>query len=135
MATIPRNYNDSTLERFIAGTLTTMLWCEYDESDDNGGELLDFNYGLDDLAPETIDLIRAHAHTFLNMAHTMLLEDERDPGKWGHDFWLTTHGHGAGFWDGDYPTHGDKLTELCNSENFRTLRDHPYIGDDGLIYV
>ena len=21
----------------------------------------------------------------------------------GHDFWLTRNGHGAGFWDGDYP--------------------------------
>ena len=30
----------------------------------------------------------------------------------GSDFHLTRNGHGAGFWDGDWPEHGDKLTEL-----------------------
>jgi len=29
----------------------------------------------------------------------------------GHDFWLTRNGHGAGFWDGDWPETGDALTE------------------------
>ena len=24
-------------------------------------------------------------------------------GHIGHDLWLTRNGHGAGFWDGDYP--------------------------------
>jgi hypothetical protein len=36
------------------------------------------------------------------------------------DFWLTVHGHGAGFWDGDYER-GDELTELC--KQFKTFED------------
>ena len=29
----------------------------------------------------------------------------------GHDLMLTGAGHGAGFWDGDYPIHGDFFCE------------------------
>jgi hypothetical protein len=36
----------------------------------------------------------------------------RDSGQGGHDFWLTRNGHGAGFWDGDWPEEvGKRLTE------------------------
>jgi len=31
----------------------------------------------------------------------------------GIDFHFTRNGHGAGFWDGDWEEHGDRLTELC----------------------
>jgi hypothetical protein len=49
----------------------------------------------------------------------------------GHDFWLTRNLHGAGFWDGDWPEVGDKLTAI--SEQFGEL--WAYLGDDGLIYL
>jgi len=51
-------------------------------------------------------------------------------GQFGHDFWLTRCGHGAGFWDGDWPEHGEALTALCRE--FGNLE--PYVGDDGRIY-
>ena len=31
----------------------------------------------------------------------------------GHDFWLTRNGHGAGFWDGDWPQYGELLTKAA----------------------
>jgi hypothetical protein len=31
----------------------------------------------------------------------------------GHDFWLTRNGHGAGFWDGDWPVYGDLFTKIA----------------------
>jgi hypothetical protein len=31
----------------------------------------------------------------------------------GHDFWLTRNGHGAGFWDGDWPTYGDMFDKIA----------------------
>lgn len=35
---------------------------------------------------------------------------------WPTDFYLTRNGHGAGFWDGDYPDEiGEKLTEMAHS--------------------
>lgn len=55
---------------------------------------------------------------------------ERDYGSAGHDFWLTRVGHGAGFWDGDWPIHGDALTEICKKFGEVDL----YVGDDGKIY-
>lgn len=50
----------------------------------------------------------------------------------GHDFWLTRNGHGAGFWDGDYPDPlGAALTEASKVYGECDL----YVGDDGAIYI
>jgi hypothetical protein len=53
-------------------------------------------------------------------------------GRAGHDFWLTRNGHGAGFWDGDWPepfatslTHASKAFGEC----------YFYFGDDGKLYL
>lgn len=65
--------------------------------------------------------------TFLEQADHLL------DGKYetaGHDFWYTRNGHGCGFWDGDWPEHGDELTALCKT--FKEVE--PYVGDDGKIY-
>ena len=49
----------------------------------------------------------------------------------GHDFWLTRNGHGAGFWDGDWPDRtGHRLSEAAKSYG----EYHLYVGDDGKIY-
>ena len=54
------------------------------------------------------------------------------PKQAGHDFWLTRNGHGAGFWDGDWPEPwATQFTEGAQSYCvFET-----YEGDDGLIYA
>jgi hypothetical protein len=51
--------------------------------------------------------------------------------KAGTDFWLTRNGHGAGFWDGDWPeTQGEALTEASKAFGEVDL----YAGDDGQLY-
>jgi len=45
--------------------------------------------------------------------------------------WLTIAGHGAGFWDGDWPLNGDLLTQWCKSYQYKI---EPYIGDDDKVY-
>ena len=35
----------------------------------------------------------------------------------GHDFWLTSQGHGAGFWDRGLGELGDKLTDSCGGHS------------------
>ncbi len=30
-----------------------------------------------------------------------------------HDFWFTRNGHGAGFWDGDWPVHGAMFDRIA----------------------
>lgn len=53
----------------------------------------------------------------------------------GNDLWLTSAGHGAGFWDGDWEMDGDALTELVKKSPLRNNEfEGPYLGDDGLIY-
>lgn len=49
----------------------------------------------------------------------------------GHDFYLTSQGHGAGFWEKDYPrseVFDDWVT--AHADN----RDSEYVGDDGVLY-
>lgn len=48
----------------------------------------------------------------------------------GHDLWLTSAGHGVGFWDRDLGELGDRLTEA--SQKFAI---ECYLGDDNLIYL
>lgn len=40
----------------------------------------------------------------------------------GHDLWLTTHGHGTGFWDRDLGELGDQLSSVCDSVYHKTGR-------------
>jgi hypothetical protein len=61
--------------------------------------------------------------------HMDLVENEA--AKAGHDFWLTRCGHGAGFWDGDWPEPAATiLTDASKAFGNVDL----YVGDDGLIY-
>lgn len=61
--------------------------------------------------------------------------------RFGHDFWLTRNGHGAGYWDrkelsgeivnkqhGD--SLGDALTRVAKAQGSVDL----YVGDDGKVY-
>jgi len=114
-------------KEFLDQYIETALWSSNDESDDQGGEPLDRNYTRDDLAPETLEAIKADCLAFVDLADELL---DLEYSQAGHDFWLTRNGHGAGFWDGDWPEHGDKLTEISKGFGEANL----YIGDDGLIY-
>ena len=50
----------------------------------------------------------------------------------GHDFWLTRNGHGAGFWDGDWPEPAaTELTEAAHAAGEISA----YLGDDGFIHL
>lgn len=56
--------------------------------------------------------------------------DFDEMGRAGHDFWLTRNGHGAGFWDGDWPKEaGEKLSEAARA--FGEL--NPYVDENGQI--
>lgn len=50
----------------------------------------------------------------------------------GHDFWLTRNGHGAGFWDGDWPEPAATILSVAS----RACGEYElYVGDDGKIYA
>ena len=49
----------------------------------------------------------------------------------GHDLYMTTQGHGVGFWENDYPrSEGFDDWVTANADN----RDSEYVGDDSLLY-
>ena len=92
--------SDVNLDVFFNAYVEAALWSSTDESDESGGEPLDKNYGPEDITKDALKKMRRDADSFAK-AHAALIVGEE--GQAGHDFWLTRNGHGAGFWDGDWP--------------------------------
>jgi hypothetical protein len=119
---------------FLDSYIETALWSSNDESTPQGGEPIDKNYGPQDLALETVEAMREDCEAFQNnnqeLINRAVTEDGASFPQVAHDFWLTRNGHGAGFWDGDYPITGNELTKASKVFGEANL----YIGDDGMIY-
>lgn len=116
------------LDVFTRAYIEAALWSSNDESDERGGEALDKNYSAADIAPETLRRMIADCAKFQRENGNLIgLREERA----GHDFWLTRNGHGAGFWDGDWPEPAATiLTRLA--EKFGEV--NLYVGDDKKIH-
>jgi hypothetical protein len=121
--------NATALDSFTRAYLAACLW----SSNDDAGNPLDSDYSADDFTPEALQRAVDDCAKFQAQAADMMRASRKlgDAMEYaGHDFWLTRCGHGAGFWDGDWPEHGDALTALC--KGFPNL--DPYVGDDGQIH-
>ena len=113
------------LDTFSAAYLECALWAS---TDDNGAPL-DSAYSLEDIAPEALASMLADCERFA-AAHAGDIAD--NPARAGHDYWLTRNGHGAGFWDGEWPEDiGQRLTTAAHADGECNL----YPGDDGRLYV
>ena len=95
-----------------------------------------------DLSPETLERMVKDCDEFMHSDAWLLIcaalgdkldfDGGADSRQGGHDFWLTRNGHGAGFWDGDWPEpYATQLTEAA--KRFGTFE--LYLGDDGRIYT
>ena len=119
------------MDMFTASYLKTALWSS---TDDNGTPLDASDYADTELAEETIERFKADCNRFREV-HAELIQralEYRSESHIAHDFWLTRNGHGAGFWDGDYPEElGEALTRASKSFGECDL----YIGDDGKIHA
>lgn len=133
------SYFDENIERFDEFTLAYIkcaLWSTNDESNEQGGDPLDDNYGPEDIAAETLETMLADCKRFQeeNADDIAAGEDRLDYSTAehaGHDFLLTRNGHGCGFWDGDWPEEvGERLTEASKAFGEFNL----YVGDDGILY-
>lgn len=123
-----------TLDEFTAHYIKTALWSST-YGDDNDDTPMDDTYGPEHLSPEALDKMKSDCAKF-QMENSAVLEalgmDGHEYDTFGHDFWLTRNGHGAGFWDGDYPDDiGEALTKASQAFGECSL----YIGDDGRIYT
>lgn len=147
------------LDSFTLAYIEAALWSSTDNADDSGGKPLDANYSIDDLAPECLAEMVKDCADFQASFGAFITDD---PGRAGHDFWLTRNGHGAGFWDGywedpytlaqhdqesdeqhDWRTGGrteEIVPQYPTVGHYLTAMSKPYgscdlyIGDDGRIY-
>jgi hypothetical protein len=106
----------SDADEVASAFLEAALFAETDNADDSGGEPLDRNYSVSDFASATRRKLEKKAKQFYCQNKELIDSAE---GKFrssnteqaGYDLWLTAQGHGAGFWDGDWPeATGKKLT-------------------------
>src|SRR5690606_21967524 len=98
-------------------------------------EPLDSRFDESDIAPETRAAMHRDCWTFLRDNAEHIRKGwptfKNEHGQAAHDFWLTRNGHGAGFWDGDWPEpHATKLSEAAQAFGTFDL----YVGDDGRLY-
>lgn len=85
-------------------------------------------------SPDLISQSRADCIDFLTgdvMALLTANDETWDPGRAGHDFWLTRNGHGCGYWDRGAGDAGDALTAASKPYGEVDL----YLGDDGMIHA
>ena len=127
------------LDAFTRAYIATALWSSLDDNCNP----MDASYSRSDIAPETLAKIVADCAKFqaendetiraaIETGEVQRGSDFDEYGRAGHDFWLTRNGHGAGFWDGDWPEpYADKLTKAAKAFGTCDL----YAGDDGKLYV
>lgn len=97
------------------------------------GEKDEATKGLADLDQRSLAYMVSDAVTFAIRARPILelMPGDRVQERAGVDFYLTRNGHGAGFWDGDWPEpFGTQLTTLAKGFGEFDL----YVGDDGKVY-
>lgn len=121
------------LDEFSQAYVQCALWLSTDDDD----QPLDARYSVDDIADETLQSMALDCERFQRENEADISTGQSRCGSSssalaGHNFWLTRNGHGAGFWDGDYPDEaGNRLTsasELFGSQDL-------YVGDDGKLYI
>ena len=117
------------VDTILAAYIACALW----SSTDDAGTPLDDDFGPDDIADETREAMRQEIVDFVDL----LTGDEvnvdlsgMDAERFGHDFWLTRNGHGAGFWDRGLGELGDTLTKWAHTYGGVDL----YVGDDAKVH-
>lgn len=88
-----------SLDDFTRAYIECALWSSTDESNEQGGDPLDQNYEIEDIALPTLREMIRECREFQRYHRA-----DFEAGGWsdeqaGHDFWLTRNRHGSGFWD------------------------------------
>lgn len=130
--------NDTTtkLDTFTQAYIECALWSSTDNANEQGGEPLDANYGVEDIVSETLEKMREDCEAFQRDNADDLAACDLQSDRAGHDFWLNRNGHGSGFWDEGYrkdETINKALRRLSEASHTYGSVDL-YVGDDGRIY-
>jgi hypothetical protein len=114
-----------SLDPMVRQYLETALWTEEKDTD----------YGVSDFSSEAIKMATEDCNLFKSRAEESGIQIQpEDLGDFGHDFWLTRNGHGAGFWDKPekYEKYGeDTLTDISNQFGTSNVE----VGNDGKLHL
>lgn len=123
--------HDIKIDGFTAAYLEAAIWSsthpdfQTERATDDTPETLD-EYSIYDFSKEAIELAVKECSEFLEKTYNLVSNEENctyggcpSIEYAGHDFWLTRNGHGCGFWDGDWPKFGKRLTIL--TKKYREL--------------
>lgn len=125
---LPEPYSQGEIDIATDQAMITLLWQAGDMTDDEGnitGKIWDEEYSVDDFHPSMRPAMRQLLASFMETYLADLLEAGLYAGwenrtenlaRIGHDYVLTTGGHGAGFWDRGLGDVGDRLTEACHAD-------------------
>ena len=117
------------MDEFTKAYIEAALWSSMDNANEQGGEPLDANYGVEDFTPEALASIKEDCEAF-QRDHADDIAGNLESA--GHDFWLTRNRHGAGFWDGDWEKDaGKRLTDASHVYGSVDI----YVGDNGRLYI
>ena len=132
---ITDKFNDVDFTDFFESYINTAIW----SSVCGDGDITD-EHDAGDIEVKALQYLVCVAYKFFKETKCYI-EGEPEPptcsdgcnvfAMAGHDFWLTSAGHGAGFWDGDWPEYGDRLTKHSKESGEVTL----YFNDNGKIDV
>jgi len=129
------------IDAFTQAYVDAMLWATSDNSNDQGGEPLDKNYSIDDIAESAMEKIVADCKRFQeeNASDIATIPHRyTNDGDWsgeeqcGHDLFLTRNRHGVGFQDRIFIDEDVRDRLHTNAQAYGEV--YPCVGDNGLIY-
>jgi len=125
-----RRNPDTRIDSTLRGLLEAALWSSSDEDD----EPLDSNYSIYDIDEDSLGVMSGKVAKWedanYDLIERAMYSTGQDYEQLGHDLWLTSAGHGAGFWDGDWDPYGDELTDAAKEFGEKWV----YVGDDGKLH-
>lgn len=118
---------DTDFQEFMQAYLEAALWSstisentEDGEPSERDGDSFDRHFSTSDFDSGALETLEAHCLSFWSRIACFVPHEtgrpngrETGPSQAGHDFWLTQNGHGAGFWDGDWPVYGEMFTKVA----------------------
>lgn len=124
------NISRNALDEIVTSYAATALWSSYDwdaDPEGNGYSALDENYDVTDISRSTLEGFENDITGFLDLLSreevdfngeeitAEMISSRMSWSQFGHDFWLTRNGHGAGFWDRGLGDFGEHLTKWAKT--------------------
>lgn len=126
-----KKVSEKRIEEVLHDYVIAALWSTPNNDSENE-EYLEENYSIEDFDEKTLDSVRAKIKKFIEDNYDAIEKSGTTDEQLGHDLWLSSNGHGAGFFDRGYDKDvEDKLMESARKLGGIDLE----VGDDGKIYA